>query len=39
MGKLVQTDGMPLQPQVLVEPFERWDLDFVGTINPMSKKK
>ena len=39
MGKLVQSDEMPLQPQVLIEPFERWALDFVGPITPMSKKK
>ena len=39
MGKPVQYDEMPLQPQVLIEPFERWALDFVGPINLMSKKK
>jgi hypothetical protein len=39
MGKPVQSDEMPLQPKVLIEPFERWDLDFVGPITPMSKKK
>ena len=30
---------MPLQPQVLMEPFEKWALDFVGPINPPSKQK
>ena len=39
MGKPVQSNEMPLQPQVLIEPFERWDLDFVGRITPLSKKK
>ena len=39
MGKHVQSDEMPLQPQVLIEPFERWALYFVGPITPMSKKK
>lgn len=40
MGKHVQSDEMPLQPQVLIEPFERWALDFVGgAITPMSRKK
>ncbi|CAF4297958.1 unnamed protein product, partial [Adineta steineri] len=39
MGKLVQFDEMHLQPQVLIEPFERWDIDFVVPITPMSKKK
>jgi hypothetical protein len=35
----VQADKMPLQPQVLIEPFEKWALDFVGPIFPMSRKK
>lgn len=28
-----------LQPRVLIEPFEKWALDFVGPINPPSKQK
>jgi hypothetical protein len=39
MGRPVQADEMPLQPQVLIEPFEKWALDFVGPIFPMSRKK
>ena len=39
MGKPIKRDEMPLQPQVLIEPFEKWALDFVGPINPASKKK
>ena len=39
MGKPVPTDEMPLQPQVLIEPFEKWALDFVGPINPPSNQK
>ena len=39
MGKPVQYDEMPLQPQVLIDPFEIWALDFVGPITPMSRKK
>ena len=30
---------MPIQPQLVVEPFDRWALDFVGPINPHSRKK
>jgi hypothetical protein len=39
MGHPVAADEMPLQPQVLIEPFEKWALDFVGPINPTSKRK
>ena len=30
---------MPLQPQVLIDPFEKWALDFIGPINTPSKGK
>jgi hypothetical protein len=30
---------MPLQSQVVIEPFKKWALDFVGPINPAYKKK
>ena len=33
------SDQVPLQPQVMIEPFEKWALDFVGPISPMSCKK
>jgi hypothetical protein len=39
MGKPTARDQMPLQAQVVIEPFEKWALDFVGPINPASKKK
>jgi transposase InsO family protein len=39
MRKPIQRDEMPLQPQVLIEPFERWALDFVGPITLASKGK
>ena len=39
MGQPKRLDDMHLQPQLVVVPFERWALDFVGPINPPSKKK
>eukprot|EP00253_Pinus_taeda_P026561 PITA_26561 len=30
---------MPLRPQLFIEPFERWALDFVGPINPSSNQR
>eukprot|EP00253_Pinus_taeda_P003794 PITA_03794 len=34
-----QSDEMPLKPQLVIEPFKRWALDFVGPINPSSNQK
>ena len=39
MGKPIKQDEIPLKPQILIEPFEKWALDFVGPINPTSNKK
>eukprot|EP00253_Pinus_taeda_P013313 PITA_13313 len=39
MGMPTATDEMPLQPQVHLEPFEKWALDFIGPINPTSNAK
>jgi len=39
VGKLAPSNEMPLQTQVLIEPFEKWVLDFIGPINPPSKQK
>jgi hypothetical protein len=29
IGRPITSDEMPLKPQVLIEPFEQWALDFV----------
>ncbi len=39
MGKHVPSNEIPLQPEVLIEPFEKQDLDCVCPINPASKKR
>ena len=39
MGRPTPRDEMPLQPQVTFEPFDKWGMDFVGPIDPPSKKK
>ena len=39
MGQPNRLDEMPLLPQLVVEPFNRWALDFVGPINLHSKQK
>eukprot|EP00253_Pinus_taeda_P034665 PITA_34665 len=36
MGQPQQSDEMLLQPQIVLEPFEKWALDFLGPINPSS---
>jgi hypothetical protein len=35
----MSSEKMPLQAQVMIEPFKKWALDFVGPISPMSNKK
>jgi hypothetical protein len=39
MGRPGQDDEIPLQAQVVAEPFERWAQDFVGPFNPKSNPK
>jgi hypothetical protein len=39
IGRSTSIDGIPLRAQVMIEPFEKWALEFVGPISPMSRKK
>eukprot|EP00253_Pinus_taeda_P023260 PITA_23260 len=39
MGQLNHKDEMPLNPEVILEPFEIWALDFIGPINPPSNQR
>jgi len=39
VGKPAPSNEIPLQIQVLIKPFEKWALDFIGPINPPSKQK
>jgi len=39
MGQPNHRDEILLNPQVILEPFEIWALDFVGPINPPSNQK
>eukprot|EP00253_Pinus_taeda_P020082 PITA_20082 len=39
VGKPTLSNKMGLQPYVLIEPFEKWALDFIGPINPPSKQR
>ena len=39
MGQPNILEEMPLQPQLVVEPFDRWAIGFVGPINPPSRQK
>eukprot|EP00253_Pinus_taeda_P022346 PITA_22346 len=39
MGQPNHRDEMPLNHQVILKPFERWALDFIGHINPPSSQR
>jgi hypothetical protein len=39
IGRPTSTNEIPLGAQVMIEPFEKWALEFVGPISPMSHKK
>eukprot|EP00253_Pinus_taeda_P029416 PITA_29416 len=38
-GEPTLKDDMPLQPQVALEPFHKWGMDFNGPIDPPSRQK
>ena len=38
MGRPTHSDEMPLQIQLVIEPFEKWALDFLGPFNPPSQQ-
>lgn len=39
MGKPTPRDENTLQPQVTLESFENWGINFIGSIDPPSRQK
>ena len=39
MGQPTRSNEMPLHPQIIVTPFDKWGMDFIGPIDPPSNVK
>jgi hypothetical protein len=39
MVNSTKRNEMPLQPQISLEPFDKWGMEFIGPIDPPSRKK
>jgi hypothetical protein len=37
VGKPSGRDEMPLMPQAYLQVFDKWDVDFIGPINPPTR--